>query len=172
VVSTESRFWPKVDKRGDTECWPWQAGTFQFGHGLLRDQGRLRKAHRISWELHFGEIPDGLCVCHRCDNPPCVNPSHLFLGTQRDNIADRDQKGRTARGDRSGSRLHPEALRRGEANKGGGKLTTEQVAAMRQRYTKSPISYVQLGKLFGVSHIMARNIVLRRTGSTSSGILP
>lgn len=99
--SLSERFWKKVDQNGPTHpvlgtpCWVWTASRFVRGYGALKvDDGPKGYAHRISWELHFGPIPDGLWVLHRCDNPPCVNPAHLFLGTHLDNMADMDAKGR------------------------------------------------------------------------------
>lgn len=90
------RLWRHVDKTG--ECWKWTAakvgGKMSMGHGVMRLQDRNVLVHRVSWELHFGPIPDGLCVLHRCDNPPCVRPDHLFLGTKADNTADMMRKGR------------------------------------------------------------------------------
>lgn len=88
------RFWSYV-QRGD-ECWTWIGARDANGYGRLSLPGRgTIGAHRVSWELHRGEIPDGLCVLHRCDNPPCVWPEHLFLGTHADNVADRIAKGRS-----------------------------------------------------------------------------
>ncbi len=80
------------------ECWEWQGYININGYGQTRIGGRKGKAyqaHRLSWIVHFGGIPDGLHVCHKCDNPPCVNPNHLFLGTNLDNIKDRMKKGRS-----------------------------------------------------------------------------
>lgn len=90
--SVESRFWSKVQKTDD--CWLWRATRFPKGYGQIKIKGRRRLAHRVAWELTNGPIPDGLQVCHHCDNPPCVRPDHLFLGTQSDNIQDAVSKGR------------------------------------------------------------------------------
>ena len=101
--SLEERFWAKVDRRGDSECWNWTAGGNQYGYGrihALRPKRKLLQAHRVSFELAHGSIPEGLHVCHRCDNRKCCNPSHMFLGTNIDNHADKVSKGRQARGDR------------------------------------------------------------------------
>ena len=90
--SIEDRFWEKVDKRGPDECWPWIAGHHSFGYGVFGP----KTAHRVSYELEYGPIDSPkLVVCHRCDNPPCVNPAHLFLGSQRVNMQDAKSKGRT-----------------------------------------------------------------------------
>ncbi len=94
------RFWRKVDRRGPDECWEWRGFRNEFGYGRTR-HGRLDRgkqgAHRVAWALVNGTIPEGAHVLHRCDNPPCCNPAHLFLGTHTDNMRDMSEKGR-ARG--------------------------------------------------------------------------
>lgn len=94
------RFWEHVDRRGPDECWPWIGAKRFFGYGAFNiGKKKAKGAHRVAWELTNGPIPDGLQALHRCDNPPCVNPAHLFLGTPRDNMRDAQAKGRTMRGD-------------------------------------------------------------------------
>ncbi len=93
LVPLEQRFWPKVEKTGT--CWVWQGATDSHGYGQIHEEPRGHsQAHRVSWELAYGPIPEGLDVLHCCDNPPCVRPTHLFLGTQLDNNLDAINKGR------------------------------------------------------------------------------
>lgn len=96
--SMPRRFWEKVDKSG--ECWVWTAATFSTGYGAFRLGKRQMKAHRVAWLIEHGKDPLGF-VCHRCDNPLCVRPDHLFVGTAADNMRDRNQKGRTSQRERS-----------------------------------------------------------------------
>ena len=108
------RFWAKVDVRGPGECWAFTGSPGMHGYGVIRDKNKQRRAHRVSYELSKGEIPEGMVVCHSCDNPPCVNPNHLFLGTVQANNRDMDRKGRrnVARGsDRRGSKLTDDLVR-------------------------------------------------------------
>jgi len=118
------RFWSKVDKRGPAECWPW-TGCTRDGYGQLRVDGRTRMATHVSLLLATGEWPT-MHVCHTCDNPACVNPDHLFQGTNADNQTDKAAKGRA-----------------------GKKLDREKVDAIRA--ARGKLSQNRLAKLFGVS---------------------
>lgn len=87
-------FWRHSGKRGDDECWEWELARDRKGYGRIKLHRVSWQAHRMAWKLTHGEIPAGLYVCHKCDNPPCVNPKHLFLGTHSDNLRDCVAKGR------------------------------------------------------------------------------
>lgn len=176
---TPESFWARVDRSGGPDaCWPWIAGKFPKGYGCVTVDGRARSAHRIAWELTHGPIPTnstyhGVCVCHHCDNPPCVNPAHLFLGTHADNVADMGRKGRTsagaahwthvkpervARGSRNGQRRHPEKTARGERHYLA-KLTDADVLTIRA----SNESVRVLAARFGVSTIAVYKVLRRKT---------
>lgn len=102
-AKTSDRFWACVDKSGGPNaCWLWKGHKNRGGYGQLEFKGKHFKAHRLAYEFEIGPIPEGMCVLHKCDNPSCCNPKHLFLGTPRDNAKDRNQKGRQAYGERHG----------------------------------------------------------------------
>lgn len=134
-----AKFWEKVDQRGAGDCWTWTGCIAPNGYGRYRNAG----AHRFSWMVtHRSEIPEGMSVLHRCDNRSCVNPHHLFIGSQKDNVADCIAKGRfpsnlTARG--KGEKC-PRA-----------KLTNEQVLDIRSRFTGSHGELRMFAKEFGVT---------------------
>lgn len=139
----QDRFWPKVDKRGPDECWPWLASVTSNGYGKILVNGRLEPAPRVSFVLAHGEIPAGLWVLHRCDNPPCVNPAHLYVGSPEDNNRDRIVRGRF-RGNPD-----PWACKR--------RLTAEQVEEIRAFGNPHRHARSELAKRYGVTyqHIMA-----------------
>lgn len=93
MAEAESYFWARVNRSPDG-CWEWQGGRTAAGYGIFSGTHGRRYAHRFSWELHHEAIPQGMLVCHQCDNPPCVRPDHLFLGSHADNAQDREAKGR------------------------------------------------------------------------------
>jgi hypothetical protein len=179
VAALARRFWSKVDKGGD--CWVWTASLDRKGYGQIaitaNGSKRPRGAHRVAWELTHGPIPSGLCVCHRCDNPRCVRPDHLFLGTVGDNNRDMWRKGRgnpngftpssralalerLPRGDNHYSRKNPERVLRGERN-GNAILTPDIVRALRQRRASGESLRV-LAAEYGVSEPTVSAIATRR----------
>lgn len=160
------RFWSRV-QMGDG-CWEWQGSRTQFGYGKLKVQGVERTTHRFSWELANGPIPEGAYVLHRCDNPPCVRPDHLFLGTARDNIVDAYSKGRAVppggrryRGSDHWTNVQPAGVARGE-RVGGAKLTADQVRDIRRLYTEGATLHA-LADQFGVRFTNVHMIVTRKT---------
>jgi hypothetical protein len=166
LVTSFPRFWSKVDIRGPDDCWEWCAAR-RHRYGVFSYLGRPVLSHRLSWELTNGPIPAGLHVCHKCDNPPCVNPAHLFPGTPHDNMQDAARKGRNgkhtrpdriARGDEHPARLRPECLARGERS-GNAKLTVSQVLAIRA----SDMSQRALARAYGVTRGNIRAIIRRNT---------
>jgi hypothetical protein len=138
-MTLENRFWEKLEVGGPDECWEWQGCLTGAGYGQIRDGGKALYAHRISWELSNGKIPDGLCVCHKCDNPKCCNPGHLFLGTTKDNTRDMLRKGRGS----------PPPLHIGEGNPNH-KLTKKDVEEIREKRSLGITTYA-LGKEYGVT---------------------
>ena len=95
MINIAERLMDKVSKEETNGCWVWTGSCNQKGYGLISVAGRLTKAHRAAYQCYVGEIPTGLFVCHTCDNRKCINPSHLFVGTHRDNMRDMVKKGRS-----------------------------------------------------------------------------
>lgn len=127
-------------------CWEWNAYKSPDGYGTIRIAGKTLKAHRVAYHLYVGEIPAGMCVCHHCDNRKCVNPAHLFLGTNADNVHDRDNKGRGA--DTSGEK------------NGRAKLSEEQVIGIRTRHGEGA-TRCDLIREFGVSQATITRVLSR-----------
>lgn len=146
------RFMAKVDL-DPSGCWQWTGApsdsTPTGAYGRMRIYGVQERAHRVSWLLHKGAIPDGLQVLHRCDNPKCVNPEHLFLGTNADNVADRVSKGRSGWQERKGE-AHPMS-----------KLRESDVRAIRERHSAGERQSV-LAREFRVDRATVCEIISRR----------
>jgi hypothetical protein len=160
--SVEERFWQRVAQGAPEECWPWTGGrSGGYGYGEFYVNGENIGAHRYSYSLLVGPIPRGMFVCHRCDNPLCVNPAHLFLGTPWENTHDALRKGRIASGLRQGAHTRPDRIRRGEAN-GAAKLSKQGVIEIRRRYAHGA-RQVDLAVDFGVSQSQISSIVRRET---------
>lgn len=133
----QKRFWQRVDRRSSDECWEWNRGRTKAGYGTLDIMYKKIYSHRLSWMIHFGEIPEHLEVCHKCDNPPCCNPNHLFLGTHKENLQDAVKKNRWA-SNRNGETL--EIIRMAQTGK---------------------YSYAEIGRRFNISRQRAHQIVER-----------
>lgn len=134
--SLQDRFEDKFDKTNS--CWNWRSiSNGDYGYGSFRMSEKTEGAHRVSWKIYKGEIPEGLFVLHRCDNRRCVNPDHLFIGTNNDNMQDMKSKGRSRslRGEESGN----------------SKLTNEQTKEIR-KLLKTGLFQREIAKMFGVSH--------------------
>jgi hypothetical protein len=173
-VSPVTRFWASVDKSGgDDACWPWTAGKEKRGYGRLFVNGRNVTTSRFSFELHKGPIPNGLFVLHRCDNPPCCNPAHLFLGTLTDNSADMVSKGRQAKGENHGSRTHPgavkKAITRGEKHHAA-KLNRHSAQEIVSLYRQGGITMQRLADKYGVHLVTVCDVIHGKTWGDHTGI--
>lgn len=141
------RFWEKVEIVGVDDCWEWQGHKNPRGYGHFSIKHQMVKAHRYSWTIQNGEIPAGMVICHRCDNPPCVNPNHLFMATQEDNVHDMENKGRRVT-----------VVKHGEESTNA-KLNKALVIEMRQKYETGKYSFRELGIIYGIHKSTAHSIV-------------
>jgi hypothetical protein len=146
----EETFWKRVSVGSDNDCWIWTGSRTKQGYGNLRIKQKTVYAHRYIYELRNGKIPDGLVVCHKCDNPACVNPSHLFLGTQGDNVRDRDEKGRRGSNPPRGESHH------------NSKLTEKDVAEIRKMLADGQ-SIRKIASKFGVTSWTIGSIAVGKT---------
>lgn len=145
-MSITERFWKKVDK--SSNCWVWTASKSKRGYGHFKIHSKVWQAHRYSWLIHYGYIPKGLCVCHVCDDPACVNPGHLWIGTQLENMQDKIKKGR---------------LRVGIGERHGhSKLSNKQVLKIRAIYSKG-VTRASLAQKYRVTPANIGNVVNRKT---------
>lgn len=158
-MTDADRFWEKVERTAD--CWIWRAARDSRGYGNFFMQRTYWKANRVSWFLAHGPIPDGMMVCHTCDNRACVRPDHLFLGSAAVNSADMVTKGRSAAGDRQGLRKHPGTASHGEG-RWSAKLTVVQVIAMRTDYAAGGVSQQRLAEQYGVGQGQVNRILTRK----------
>lgn len=147
TTNDPKRFWARVAKRGPNDCWEWQGPKHKNGYGFDRDRRHFGQyyPHRVAYIFANGPVPDGLHVLHRCDNPLCCNPAHLFAGTNDDNIADKVAKQRQPRGETHGV----------------AKLSSEQVAEIRQRYAQGDIFMRELAEQYGVSRGTISSVIRR-----------
>ena len=136
-------FWNKVNKKGTDDCWEWSGSCSCWGYGILIIKTRPMRAHRVSWEIHNGPIPADLCVLHKCDNRKCVNPNHLWLGTNEENTQDRHKK-------------HRDYSPKGELNVFC-KLTEQQVVQIK-KLLDNGVPNVQIASKFNISQQNICNI--------------
>lgn len=149
----------------DTPCWVWTGAKKERDYGVFWMSGRSVVAYRVSWIFQYGDIAKDMCILHKCDNPPCVNPDHLFQGTRIDNVIDMDKKGRrgAASGKLNGSYTRPESVLRGESHPNS-KLIESDVITIRHQWNKTPTKYGLQSKLareFGVDRKLIARIVTR-----------
>lgn len=128
-------------------CWEWQKYIDAQGYGQMQLHGKVVRTHRAAWILLVGEIPKGMFVCHKCDNRKCINPSHLFLGSQADNLKDAAQKGRMRRGGQHGM----------------ARLTEREVQEIRMLGKAEGVTHPYIARMFGVTRQAIQSIISRRT---------
>ena len=142
TTKIKDRFFAKVNKTSG--CWYWTGVKNDDGYGYFKLNGKMISSHRLMWLFLNGKIPKNICICHTCDNPGCVNPKHLWLGTRKDNMIDMANKGRMNT--------------KGEIN-GRSKLNVEKVIKIRKLYTIGNITMEKLGNKFGVTKQQIYHII-------------
>jgi len=175
------RFWSKIDRRGEDECWLWKGCTTRHGYGAFGygppKQQRMFRANRIAYFLGHGRDPSPFCVLHKCDNPPCCNPIHYFLGSRADNVQDATAKGRMQSGENHYMRRHPELIVRGESHysrkhpefvlrgerRHNAKLGESDVVEIRTLYRTGSYGQEALAAMFGVTKGNVSQIIRRKT---------
>ena len=156
MADLPERFWSKTELIPFSSCWYW-TGSLTRGYGYATVNKKVGYAHRHSWEFNFGAIPKGMCVCHKCDNPICIRPDHLFLGTHADNVRDKIAKGRARTGKRIGTQ-HKHA-----------KLNDEKVLLAYQ-LKKSGLTLREIAQQVGASKSAVGNIFTKTTWRHVNGI--
>jgi LysM repeat protein len=170
--STTERLWSKITKAQDANsCWPWTGPVGTRGYGLLTVASKTKQAHRLVWEEQHGAISDGMVICHKCDNPNCCNPNHLFIGTQKDNLADCRAKGRFPAGPRHGLALHPERRARG-SKVSTAKLTERDIPEIYHAKVAGDSIYA-IAERYGVSastiHLVCKGKTWRHANLSTGG---
>lgn len=181
----EERFWSRVDKHGPVPehkpeigpCWIWTGGMATGGYGSATFRSRSTRAHRLAYQFATGTDPGNKCVCHSCDNPLCVRPDHLWLGTHTDNHRDMETKRRNKHGDQHWTRTNPEKVQRGDRSyqrrrpdwlargerHGNARLTEEIVRVMRYARVREGLSYDAIAIRFGFSKAAVYQAVIGKT---------
>lgn len=147
------RFWDKVNKNTENGCWEWTASLTKIGgYGRFKHNRKIIRAHRLSYELNYGKFDETLFVCHKCDNPKCVNPDHLFLGTSQDNMDDMIKKGRNSNGNPIGE------------NNGNSRLSENNILNIK-KLIKKGLSNKKIADMYNVSDSMISRIKLGKNWS-------
>lgn len=151
---TEEWFEERIERITESGCWIWLPGlTKTGGYGQFNKKGKVGRAHRASYEFYVGKIPEGMCVCHRCDTPACINPDHLFIGSRKENTLDMKAKGRHLYGERNTE----------------SKLTLDQVLEIKDR-RKSGEYFQSIADSYGISYTQVWRIINnKRWVHTNSG---
>jgi hypothetical protein len=147
-IPESERFWRHVEIHGPDECWLWTAYRIKTGYGTCLFRGKTTTAHRVAVILSGRELPDGLSALHSCDNPPCCNPAHIFVGLQVDNLIDMREKGREFKFPRYRGEDHGRCV-----------VTDKQVTEIRVAYRMDNLSQCELARRYGISQTHVSRII-------------